>query len=90
MLAESLAGHGFEAVSLHPGVCRTKLLEAGFPPGSQGAPPEHCGRTEAHLATAAELEAGAYYEQGVLAQPSRISRDPDTVRRWCRTLQTFG
>ena len=90
LLARGLAERGFEAVSLHPGVCATKLLAFGFPPGSQGAPPEHCGRNEARLATTDEVEAGAYYDQGVLRHSSRISRDPGVLRRWCGMLQSFG
>ena len=90
LLARALANRGFEAVSLHPGVCDTKLLAKGFPPGSQGAAHEHCGRSEARLVTAETLEPGAYYDQGVLGRPSRLSRDPELVRRWCRMLQSFG
>lgn len=90
LLARGLAERGFEAVSLHPGVCATKLLAAGFPPGSQGAPPEHCGRNEVRMATADRVEPGAYYDQGVLRHSSRLSRDPELLRRWCRMLQSFG
>jgi NAD(P)-dependent dehydrogenase (short-subunit alcohol dehydrogenase family) len=90
LLAKGLAERGLDAVSLHPGVCATKLLAMGFPPGSQGTDPEHCGRNEARLATAKTVEPGAYYDQSVLARSSRASRDPETVRRWCRMLQSFG
>jgi NAD(P)-dependent dehydrogenase (short-subunit alcohol dehydrogenase family) len=90
LLAKGLAERGLDAVSLHPGVCRTKLLEAGFPPGSQGIDPEHCGRNEARLATAETVEPGAYYDQSALRRPSRLSQDSELVRRWCRMLQSFG
>jgi NAD(P)-dependent dehydrogenase (short-subunit alcohol dehydrogenase family) len=89
LLARGLAERGFEAVSLHPGVCRTKLLEAGFPPGNQGAPPEHCGRNEAGLATSGRVEPGAFYDQGTLRRSSRLSQEPELLRRWCRMLQSF-
>jgi NAD(P)-dependent dehydrogenase (short-subunit alcohol dehydrogenase family) len=90
LMTRTFAERGFEAVSLHPGVCDTKLLAAGFPPGNQGAAHEHCGMSEALLATAEIVEPGASYDQGVLARPSRLSRDPELVRRWCRMLQSFG
>lgn len=90
LLARGLAEHGFEAVSLHPGVCDTKLLATGFPPGDQGAAHEHCGGSEAAVVTADRLEPGAYYDQGVLARSSRLSRDPELLRRWCRALRSFG
>ena len=35
LLARGLADHGFEAVSLHPGVCDTKLLATGFLPATR-------------------------------------------------------
>lgn len=88
LLARGLTGHGFEAVSLHPGVCDTKLLATGFP-GDPGAVHEHCGRNEASVVTADRLEPGAYYDQGVLARSSRLSRDPELLRRWCRLLRSF-
>jgi NAD(P)-dependent dehydrogenase (short-subunit alcohol dehydrogenase family) len=90
LMTRAFAERGFEAVSLHPGVCDTKLLALGFPPGDQGAAHEHCGRSEATLATAETLEPGAYYDQGVPGRSSRLSRDPELVRRWCRVLQSFG
>jgi NAD(P)-dependent dehydrogenase (short-subunit alcohol dehydrogenase family) len=90
LLARGLAEHGFEAVSLHPGVCRTKLLEVGFPPGTQGADTAQCGANEVAVATAGDLAPGAYYDQGVLARSSRLSRDPELLRRWCRMLRSFG
>ncbi len=90
LMTRAFAGRGFEAVSLHPGVCDTKLLATGFPPGDQGAAHEHCGRNEATLATAATVEPGAYYDQGVLGRSSRLSRDPELVRRWCEVLRSFG
>lgn len=89
LLNRGLAGSGLETVSLHPGVCRTKLLEAGFPPGTQGAPPERCGENEVAMATATRLEPGAYYDQRARARPSRLARDPDLVRRWCRMLHSL-
>ncbi|HIH04440.1 MAG TPA: SDR family NAD(P)-dependent oxidoreductase [Methanoregulaceae archaeon] len=89
LLARGLADRGFEAVSLHPGVCATKLLAAGFP-GSRGAPPEHCGRNEARLATIDRVEPGTYYDQTAAGQPSRLARDPELVRRWCGMLHSFG
>ena len=90
LLARGLAEHGFEAVSLHPGVCDTKLLEMGFPPGSQGVSPQYCGKNEARVVIADQVVPGAYYDQTVLGRSSRLSRDPETVRRWCRMLQSFG
>jgi NAD(P)-dependent dehydrogenase (short-subunit alcohol dehydrogenase family) len=65
------------------------LLAIGFPPGSQGAPPEHCGRNEARLATAKTVDHGAYYDQSGPGRSSHLSRDPELVRRWCRMLQSF-
>ncbi|MEN6342732.1 MAG: SDR family NAD(P)-dependent oxidoreductase [Methanospirillum sp.] len=90
LLARAFADHGFEAVSLHPGVCATKLLVAGFPPGTQGAPPEDCGRNEVRLATAETVEPGAYYDQSAPRRSSHLSRDPELLRRWCWMLQSFG
>ncbi len=90
LMTRALAEREFEAVSLHPGVCTTKLLAAGFPPGSQGASHEHCGGNEARLATADRVEPGAYYDQSAIGRSSRLSRDPELVRRWCRMLQSFG
>ena len=89
LLARGFADHGFEAVSLHPGVCDTRLLATGFPPGSQGAASDYCGMNEARLVTSDHLEPGGYYDQTALSRSSKLSRDPELVRRWCRVLQSF-
>lgn len=89
LMTRAFAARGFEAVSLHPGVCATKLLAAGFP-DSSGEPPELGGKNEVRLATADTVEPGAYYDQSAPGRSSRLSRDADLVRRWCRTLQSFG
>lgn len=90
LLARGFADHGFESASLHPGVCDTRLLATGFPPGTQGVSPDYCGMNEARLATAEHLEPGGYYDQTALGRPSKLSRDPEVVLRWCRMLQSFG
>lgn len=89
LMTRGFAARGLGAVSLHPGVCATKLLEAGFP-GNRGKPPEHCGINEVRLATADRVIPGAYYDQAAPGRSSRLSRDDDAVRRWCGMLQSFG
>ena len=89
LMTRGFADRGVEAVSLHPGVCATKLLAAGFP-GSQGASPLLGGENEARLATVEAVESGGYYDQAVPARPSRLARDPELPHRWCRLLQSFG
>ncbi len=89
LMTRGFAERGVEAVSLHPGVCATKLLAAGFP-GSLGAPPLLGGENEVRLATQETVENGAYYDQAVPARPSRLARDPEIGRRWCQLLQSFG
>jgi NAD(P)-dependent dehydrogenase (short-subunit alcohol dehydrogenase family) len=89
LMTRGFADRGVEAVSLHPGVCATKLLAAGFP-GSMGAPPLFGGENEVRLATREVVESGAYYDQSALARPSRLARDPELPRRWCGLLQSFG
>jgi NAD(P)-dependent dehydrogenase (short-subunit alcohol dehydrogenase family) len=88
-MTRTLASEGIEAVSLHPGVCRTKLLEAGFP-GSAGDPPERCSRNEVRLATEEKVVSGGYYDRDRIARPSRLGRDPETFRQWLRLLQSLA
>jgi NAD(P)-dependent dehydrogenase (short-subunit alcohol dehydrogenase family) len=89
LMTWAMAARGLEAVSLHPGVCATKLLAAGFP-GSRGQPAEHGGAHEARLATAETVEPGAYYDQSTRVRASALARDPGVAGRWCRLLQSFG
>ena len=88
LLARGFADHGFEAVSLHPGVCDTGC--------SRQASPRQPGRRLRLLRheRGQTCDLRSSRTRGLL-RPDRpqpileLSRDPELVRRWCRVLQSF-
>ena len=64
------------AYALHPGVVATKLLRQGFGP-VPGASPEHGAKTAIDLALSEPpmAESGAYYSEGLPAQPAPAAQD---------------
>lgn len=63
-LARRLNGTGITANCLHPGVIKTKLLQAGFG-NFPGGTPKKGARTSVYLASCAEVEgiSGQYFEE---------------------------
>ncbi len=80
------------AYSFHPGVIATKLLRQGFGP-VPGATPEQGAAMAIHLALAAEpiAPSGAYFSEGMLAQPGAAALDPATRDElWQASLRLAG
>jgi len=67
------------AYALHPGVVATKLLRQGFGP-VPGARPEHGAKSAIDLALSEPpmAETGAYFSEGVPAQPAPAAQDEAT------------
>jgi NAD(P)-dependent dehydrogenase (short-subunit alcohol dehydrogenase family) len=76
-LAERHEPQQLLAYAVHPGVVATKLLRQGFGP-VPGARPEEGARTAIELALAEPPMAatGAYYAEGMPAQPAPAAQDP--------------
>jgi len=81
MLAEKLKGTAITSNSLHPGVIKTKLLDAmgfnGTPDLSYGA------QTSVFLASADEAEkiTGKYWNKQKVEEPSELVYDKDAQRK---------
>ena len=75
-LAEQLGqGAGLcEAVSLHPGIITTRLLDSLF--HMQGDPPAQAATNIVHVASTAAHINGRYYDERQPAQPNPIALDP--------------
>lgn len=90
-LAKRLAGSGVTANCLHPGVVRTKLLHdyvgrprlLKFLTALRNPGPEEAGRHLVRLATAPDLAgvSGAYFHEGVRAEPSSRATDGSMAER---------
>lgn len=77
-LARRLNGTGITVNSLHPGVIKTKLLQAGFG-NFPGGTPEKGARTSVYLASCAEVEgiSGQYFEECEVARSSPRSNNQE-------------
>lgn len=80
-LAERHAPAELVAYAVHPGVVATKLLRQGFGP-VPGAKPEEGARTAIELALSDPpmASSGAYYAEGMVAQPAPAAQD-EAARR---------
>ncbi|MEU0470298.1 SDR family NAD(P)-dependent oxidoreductase [Amycolatopsis sp. NPDC006131] len=64
-----------EIVSISPGVISTDLLHAMY--GIGGAPVGHGARNVVHAALSPDVHTGQYLDDGAVAQPSAVARDPE-------------
>ena len=81
-LAERLLGSGVTVNCLHPGVIRTKLLQAGFG-DYPGDTPEKGARTSVYLASSPKAEdvTGKYYEECKPTRSSPASYDRELQKK---------
>ena len=81
-LAEQLGAGLCEAVSLHPGVITTRLLDSLF--RMQGDPPAQAATNIVHVASTAEHINGRYYDERQPAQPNPMALDTGTQQALLR------
>jgi NAD(P)-dependent dehydrogenase (short-subunit alcohol dehydrogenase family) len=81
-LAEQLGAGPCEAVSLHPGVITTRLLDSLF--HTRGDPPAHAAANIVHVASTDEHVNGRYYDEQRPAQPNPAALDPGTQQTLLR------
>jgi NAD(P)-dependent dehydrogenase (short-subunit alcohol dehydrogenase family) len=81
-LAEQLGTGPCEAVSLHPGVIATRLLDSLF--HMQGEPPAHAAANIVHVASTDEHVNGRYYDERRPAQPNPTALDTGTQQALLR------
>jgi NAD(P)-dependent dehydrogenase (short-subunit alcohol dehydrogenase family) len=89
-LAERLKGLAVMANCLHPGVIKTKLLQAGFG-DYPGSPPEKGARTPIYLASSSEVRgvSGEYFVECRPAKSSPLSYNRDLQERFWKLAETF-
>jgi NAD(P)-dependent dehydrogenase (short-subunit alcohol dehydrogenase family) len=75
-LAKQLDADSLEAVSLHPGVIATRLLEALF--NAHGDPPDHAAENILYVAGSAENVNGLYFDEKRPVCPNPIALDART------------
>jgi NAD(P)-dependent dehydrogenase (short-subunit alcohol dehydrogenase family) len=81
-LAEQLGAGPCEAVSLHPGVITTRLLDSLF--HMRGDPPSQAADNIVHVASTTEQVNGRYYDERRPAQPNPTALDTATQQALLR------